>query len=144
MDDASISLPADAAIRRARPLVSVLLPVFNAEKYLAAAIDSILRQTYRNLELIVIDDGSVDGSAGIISACADPRLVVIRNETNLGVVATLNKGLAHARGDLDRAHGRGRRGRSPAHRKAGGLLPASHEYRRARHGDHATSTTTGR
>ena len=70
------------------------------EKYLAAAIDSILRQTYRDLELIVIDDGSVDGSAGIISACTDPRLVAIRNETNLGVVAALNRGLAHARGDL--------------------------------------------
>ena len=53
-----------------------------------------------NLELIVIDDGSVDGSAGIISACADPRLVVIRNETNLGVVASLNTGLARARGGL--------------------------------------------
>ena len=100
MDDASISLPVDSPSGARRPLVSVLLPVFNAEKYLAAAIDSILRQTFRDLELIVIDDGSVDGSAGIIAACTDPRLVVIRNETNLGVVASLNKGLALARGDL--------------------------------------------
>ena len=100
MDDASTSQSAGPPSGASRPLVSVLLPVFNAGKYLAAAIDSILRQTYRDLELIVIDDGSVDGSAGIISACTDPRLVLIRNETNLGVVAALNRGLAHARGDL--------------------------------------------
>jgi hypothetical protein len=100
MDDASTSQSAGPPSGASRPLVSVLLPVFNAGKHLAAAIDSILRQTYRDIELIVIDDGSVDGSAGIISACADPRLVVIRNETNLGVVAALNRGLAHARGDL--------------------------------------------
>ncbi len=100
MDDASTGLPTETTSAAQRLLVSVLLPVFNAEQYLAAAIDSILRQTYRDLELIVIDDGSVDGSAGIISACTDPRLVLIRNETNLGVVASLNKGLARARGDL--------------------------------------------
>jgi glycosyltransferase involved in cell wall biosynthesis len=100
MDDASISQPSQSTSGDQRPLVSVLLPVFNAEKYLAAAIDSILRQTFRDLELIIIDDGSVDGSSGIIAACTDARLVVIRNETNLGVVASLNKGLALARGDL--------------------------------------------
>jgi glycosyltransferase involved in cell wall biosynthesis len=100
MDDASTSLSAGSTSGTGRPLVSVLLPVFNAEKYLAAALDSILRQTFRDLELIVIDDGSVDGSAAIISACTDPRLVLVRNESNLGVVASLNKGLALARGDL--------------------------------------------
>jgi hypothetical protein len=100
MDHTSISQSAQSPQDATRPLVSVLLPVFNAEKYLAAALDSILRQTFRNLELIVIDDGSVDGSTGIISACTDPRLVLIRNETNLGVIASLNKGLALARGDL--------------------------------------------
>ena len=100
MDHASIIESADSPSGAQRPLVSVLLPVFNGEKYLAAAIDSILRQTFRDLELVVIDDGSVDGSAGIISACTDPRLVRVRNETNLGVVASLNKGLALARGDL--------------------------------------------
>jgi len=100
MDRASISQSADSQPGAKRPLVSVLLPVFNAEKYLAAAIDSILAQTFRDLELIVIDDGSVDGSSGIIASCTDPRLALIRNETNLGVVASLNKGLALARGDL--------------------------------------------
>jgi len=100
MDDAPTSPPAESTSGARLPLVSVLLPVFNAEKYLAAALDSILRQTFGDLELIVIDDGSIDGSAGILAACTDPRLVVIRNETNLGVVASLNKGLARARGDL--------------------------------------------
>jgi len=100
MEEDSTSQSAGSASGIQRPLVSVLLPVFNAEKFLAAALDSILRQTFRDLELIVIDDGSVDGSPGIISACNDPRLVAIRNETNLGVVASLNKGLSLARGDL--------------------------------------------
>jgi hypothetical protein len=82
------------------PLVSVLLPVHDGEAYLAAAIDSILRQTYDHFELIVIDDGSSDGSARIAQGYDDPRVRVVRNDTNLGLVATLNKGLALARGHL--------------------------------------------
>jgi hypothetical protein len=80
--------------------VTVLLPVHNGEAYLAAAIDSVLRQTYADLELIVIDDGSTDGSAAIVADCRDPRLRVVRNPTNLGLIASLNKGLALARGEL--------------------------------------------
>lgn len=88
------------AIPEVTPLVSVLLPVHDGEAYLAAAIDSILRQTYRHFELIVIDDGSSDGSARIAQGYEDARVRVVRNETNVGVVATLNEGLAIARGDL--------------------------------------------
>jgi hypothetical protein len=82
------------------PLVSVLLPVHDGERYLAAAIDSILSQTHRNLELIVLDDGSTDGSAAIAASCADPRVVLVRNERNLGLVPTLNRGLELSRGEL--------------------------------------------
>lgn len=82
------------------PLVSVVLPVHDGEQYLAAAIDSILRQTHAHLELIVVDDGSGDGSAAIAASYADPRLRVVRNERNLGLVATLNRGIELARGEF--------------------------------------------
>jgi hypothetical protein len=77
-----------------------VLPVHDGETHVAAAIDSILRQTYRNFELIVIDDGSTDGSAAIVATFGDPRVVLVRNEINLGLIATLNKGLTLARGEL--------------------------------------------
>jgi Glycosyl transferase family 2 len=84
----------------AGPLVSVVLPVHDGERYLAAAIDSILRQTHAHLELIVIDDGSGDGSAAVAASYADPRLRLVRNERNLGLVATLNRGIELARGEF--------------------------------------------
>jgi glycosyltransferase involved in cell wall biosynthesis len=82
------------------PLVSVVLPVHDGERYLAAAIDSVLGQTHRNLELIVLDDGSTDGSAAIAASFDDPRIVPVRNERNLGLVPTLNRGLGLARGEF--------------------------------------------
>lgn len=84
----------------ASPLVSVVLPVHNGEQYLAAAIDSILCQTHGHLELIVIDDGSSDGSPAIAAAYTDPRLRLVRNERNLGLVATLNRGIELACGEF--------------------------------------------
>lgn len=82
------------------PLVTVLLPVFNGEAYLAEAIDSVLRQGYGNFELIVIDDGSTDRTAEVIAGYRDPRLVALRHESNRGLVAALNHGLQMARGEL--------------------------------------------
>jgi hypothetical protein len=90
----------DTARASANPLVTVLLPVFNGEAHLAAAIDSVFAQTYANLELVVIDDGSTDGSAAIIAGYDDPRLIAARNPTNLGIVAALNLGLRLASGEL--------------------------------------------
>jgi glycosyltransferase involved in cell wall biosynthesis len=90
----------ETARNASRPLVSVLLPVFNGETHLAAAIDSVLAQTYENLELVVIDDGSTDGTAAIIAGYDDPRLIATRNRTNQGIVAALNQGLRLARGAL--------------------------------------------
>ena len=83
------------------PLVSVLLPVFNGEPYLGAALASILRQDYGKLELIAIDDGSTDGSLQTLERFreTDDRMVLVSRE-NRGLVATLNEGLAIARGDL--------------------------------------------
>ena len=83
-----------------RPFVSVILPVHNGEEHLAAAIDSILRQTHANFELIVLDDGSTDRSAAIAAGFDDARIRLVRNERNLGIVATLNKALELARAEF--------------------------------------------
>jgi glycosyltransferase involved in cell wall biosynthesis len=82
------------------PLVSVIMPVYNAEKFLKQAIDSILEQTYTNFELIAINDGSSDGSEKILNEYAkqDKRLKVI-SQKNQGIVGTLNRGIGEAKGE---------------------------------------------
>ena len=79
------------------PLVSVLLPVYNGEPYLKAAIDSILAQTFTDFECIIIDDGSSDGSSALISSVDDPRIRFYQ-QPNRGLPATLKRGLSLARG----------------------------------------------
>lgn len=79
--------------------VSVILPVFNAEKTLKIAIDSILEQTYKNFELIIINDGSSDLSETIIKEYTDPRLKYFVNEVNKGLVYTLNKAISLCKGE---------------------------------------------
>lgn len=80
------------------PRISILMPVWNGEKYLAAALDSVFAQTFTDFELIVVDDGSTDRTPEILRACPDPRLRVLRLE-HAGIVLALNHGLAHARAD---------------------------------------------
>jgi glycosyltransferase involved in cell wall biosynthesis len=75
------------------PRVTVLLPVWNGEPYLREAIRSVLVQTFRDFELLVIDDASTDGTPGTLAAFGDPRLRVVRNAENLGVTRSLNRGL---------------------------------------------------
>lgn len=79
------------------PLVSVLLSVYNGSLYVKEAVDSVLRQTYGNLELIVIDDGSTDNTAEIVAGSRDPRVRLVRQE-NRGVSASVNRGVALGRG----------------------------------------------
>lgn len=83
--------------RSTPPLVSIILPVYNCAAYVADAINSILRQTWMDFELIIIDDGSTDHSSAIISKFEDPRIIKIR-QTNHGLAATLNKGIEIASG----------------------------------------------
>ncbi|TWF44330.1 glycosyltransferase involved in cell wall biosynthesis [Chitinophaga polysaccharea] len=82
------------------PLVSVILPCYNAENYIANAVDSIINQTYRELEIIIIDDCSTDGSSEILRelAAKDNRIKLLRNDINLKLVATLNRGISVAIG----------------------------------------------
>jgi glycosyltransferase involved in cell wall biosynthesis len=80
--------------------VSVLMPVFNGEKYLAAAVESILAQTFRDFEFIVIDDGSKDGSLRILQEFQkrEPRMRIISRD-NRGVARTFNELLSYAQGE---------------------------------------------
>ncbi len=84
--------------QRLSPKVSVIMPVYNAEEYVSQAIDSILGQSFDDFELIIIDDGSTDQSSAIIKSYYDPRIRFVRNETNLKLIATLNKGIQMAKG----------------------------------------------
>lgn len=82
------------------PFVSVIMPAYNAEKYIAEAIDSILNQTYKNFELIILDDASTDNTWKIIEdyASKDKRIISIRNEKNLYIAGNRNKGISIAKG----------------------------------------------
>ena len=79
--------------------VSVLMPAYNAEKYIAEAINSILSQTFKDFELLIINDGSTDKSESIVFSFNDPRMRYIKNEQNLGLVRVRNLGLELARGE---------------------------------------------
>jgi hypothetical protein len=80
------------------PQVSICLPVFNGERYLAEAIRSILAQTYRNFELLIFDDFSIDTSPSILKSFDDPRIQLARNIENLGPERNWNKALLAASG----------------------------------------------
>lgn len=75
------------------PLVSIIMPVFNSEKYLKKAIESILNQTYENIELIIIDDNSSDGSIDIINSFNSKKIKFFQNQKNMGVSAARNKAI---------------------------------------------------
>lgn len=82
------------------PLISVLVPVYNVEKYLPRCLDSVVTQTYANLEIILVDDGSTDDSGAICDAYAkeDCRVRVIHT-VNRGVAAARNRLLDEAKGE---------------------------------------------
>ena len=82
-----------------KPRVTVLMPVYNGEKYMREAIDSILGQTYHDYEFVIINDGSTDGSVKIIQSYRDKRIRFIDNEKNIGISSTLNKGIELATGE---------------------------------------------
>jgi len=82
------------------PRVSVLMSVYNGERYLREAVESILDQTFADFEFIIVDDGSTDNTWQILQsyAASEPRIVLVQNETNVGVPGSLNRGLGLARG----------------------------------------------
>lgn len=78
--------------------ITVLMPVHNGKKYLAQAIQSILDQTFEDFELLIINDGSTDSTPEIIEQFSDPRILVISNKKNIGLIGALNRGIELAKG----------------------------------------------
>ncbi len=91
----------DAPLAGARtsPGVSVVIPVYNSERHVGEAIESILAQTFTDFELILIDDGSTDRSHEVMRSYRDPRIRLVRNDSNLGIPKTRNEGVFLAEGD---------------------------------------------
>ena len=81
-------------------LISVVIPTYNREQYIERAVQSVLEQTYSNLELIIVDDGSTDGTEELVAGMSDPRIRYVRQETNRGASAARNKGVECANGEL--------------------------------------------
>lgn len=83
------------------PKVSVILPTHNGGKFITRAVESVLKQSFKDLELIVVDDGSSDHTSQIIEEFKqkDQRVFFLKNKENLGIQKTLNKGLAAAKGE---------------------------------------------
>ena len=81
------------------PKVTVLMPVYNGERFLRDAIESMLRQTFDDFELLIVNDGSTDGSRDLIRSYADQRIRLVEHEKNRGIVASLNTGIECACGE---------------------------------------------
>ena len=88
-------------MREAKVTVSVVMPVYNGERYLEAAVRSVMAQTFGDWELIIVDDGSTDGTPAIAArlAAEDPRIRLVKNIENRGVAASRNRGLALCGGE---------------------------------------------
>lgn len=80
-------------------LVTVIMPVYNGEKYIQEAIESVLNQTYTNIELIVVDDGSIDKTNQIVKKIRDDRVRIYEQGVNTGKVAAINKGFLESKGE---------------------------------------------
>jgi glycosyltransferase involved in cell wall biosynthesis len=81
------------------PRLTVIMPAYNAEEFLEESISSILNQTFPDFELLIGDDGSTDRTMEIIQSFSDERIIVIRNEKNLGIPYTLNRLIKASRGE---------------------------------------------
>ncbi|MGH9628406.1 MAG: glycosyltransferase [Bryobacteraceae bacterium] len=86
-------------LETASPLISVVIPVYNGSATIRETVESVLSQTHRNLELIVIDDGSTDDTSDVLASIADPRVHVFSLE-NAGIATSRNRGLARCRGQF--------------------------------------------
>ena len=80
------------------PVLSIVMPVYNRERYITASVKSILSQTFSDFEFIIVNDGSTDKTKEIIENFKDERIILISNESNKGIVYSRNKGLSVAKG----------------------------------------------
>ena len=103
LTDETRPLAAGAVAPTTEPLVTVVICVYNAGRYLRPSIKSVLAQTHRNLEILIIDDGSTDGCIDTIADLTDPRIRLLRQE-NSGKPAALNRALRELRGEFFAIH----------------------------------------
>ena len=82
-----------------KPSITVLMPAYNAARFIGKAIESILNQTYKDFEFLIINDGSTDNTESIVQSYSDLRIRYIKNDKNSGLIATLNKGIELATGE---------------------------------------------
>lgn len=88
-----VTSPAVCEFKNSMARITVLMPAYNVGKYIAPAINSILQQTFADFELLILDDGSTDTTAEVISGFNDNRIRYVRNDRNLGLAENLNKGI---------------------------------------------------
>lgn len=81
-----------------QPVISCIMPAYNVAAFIRSAIESILNQTFKDFELIIINDGSTDDTAQIIRSYTDKRIVYLENDVNLKLIKTLNRGIDASRG----------------------------------------------
>ena len=93
-------LPAAQNLMEANPKISVIIPSYNRDHLILKAVESVSSQTYSNLEIIVVDDGSTDNTSDVISEIDDPRLIYIKHNQNRGLSAARNTGILAASGDI--------------------------------------------
>ena len=85
-------------LKEHNPLISVIMSVYNGEKYIKESIHSILEQTYNNFEFIIVDDNSKDSTIHILNSFLDPRIKLIKNSRRLGQARSLNKAIIKSKG----------------------------------------------
>lgn len=81
------------------PKVSIIIPVYNVEKYIRQCLESVINQTYKNIEIIVINDGTKDGSMKIVEEYLEDKRIKIINKNNGGLSSARNKGIEEATGE---------------------------------------------
>jgi glycosyltransferase involved in cell wall biosynthesis len=94
-----VNAAADLGYATPNPKVTVLIAVYNGERFLREALDSVLAQTFTDFELLVVNDGSTDETVTILESYSDQRIRVITNRRNIRVVGSLRRGLNYARGE---------------------------------------------
>jgi glycosyltransferase involved in cell wall biosynthesis len=80
------------------PKLSICIPVYNGESFIEEAIDSVIKQSFNDFELIIIDNNSTDQTVGLITKYSDPRIKLIQNETNIGLIPNWNKAIDSSKG----------------------------------------------
>ena len=92
-----------------QPLVTVFISCYNRQNFIRESLESVLKQSYKNIEILIIDDCSTDDTLKILAEYQDDRIIILKNSTNMGIPYTRNKGLQNATGkyfaiQIGRAH----------------------------------------